>query len=1036
MSSEIPEPGTPQGAAGPPAGRGTPAAPGPVGDDATRSESSASAPPPPSIIVRGYTLVREISRGGQAVIFQAVQESTGRKVAVRMMREGRLMAADQRARFEREVQILAALQHPNIVTIIDRGQTDDGSPFIVMDYIEGVPLDEYLKAYYQKHHGQHPDPREMLHLFMKVTDAVNAAHLRGIVHRDLKPSNIRIDGRDEPHILDFGLARTAVQALTDGGTPQPVTMTGQFLGSLPWASPEQAEGRPGKIDIRSDVYSLGVILYQMLTGGHFPYDVGGTMRDVLNNIITVEPTPPSKILLAKDAARQVRRRYFRRRKGLDEILEAIVMKALAKKAEDRYQSAGDLARDIANFLSGLPTIAAGAAALKRQKKTRLVRLAAVAGAVLVACGLGALITWHFMPRQSATAPALEVGPQSPAVETAAPAAANPPNTLTEAERAAGWKLLFDGKTLAGWHEWQKKGPPVGCAVEDGCIAFTARGNDLATDDEFDDFELVFEWKLPEAGNSGVFYRANESTDLTTTAPEYQILDNVGHKATWLGPKTVAASVVGVLGPSQDVTRPIGQFNESRIVCQGGRVEHWLNGVKVVDYDIDSDAWKKARSQATSSRNKEDYAAERRGHIVLQNYRLAEFRRAWFRNIKVRQIGPGAAPAAASPPNTLTEAERAAGWKLLFDGKTLAGWQQWPSGPAAPDAWAVEDGAIATVAERTQSMLATADSFGDFELTFEWKVSNKGNGGVFYRAQKGIQAPEYQVLDNDGHLDGQTSNKRAASVFSVLAPQNDVTKPVGEYNEGHIVCRGTKVEHWLNGQKVLEYDTQSDGWREAVQKAVGAIKNSPNFGQALPGHVALQNMGSKVWYRSIKIRPLEEASAPAAAESPPKVGGVDDAFIKEVAALPPEQQVARVVAKLKELNPGFDPASARHKVEDDQVTELRLSACGVGCINRKKAFENETTVKSMKFENKRPYRVALKVMLQDDKVSMDVTLDGQPLLAWQGPRSALSENTDWHFPQPECFGLGLMNGTVEFSAARLRVLSGEAKPVAPADPDPK
>lgn len=286
---------------------------------------------PPGGTFPGYDVVREIHRGGQGVVYLAIQRTTKRKVAIKVLHDGPFLGSAGRARFEREVQILGQLHHPNIVAIHDSGVTASGSFFYVMEYISGRPLDAVLAE-----SGARPIG-ETLRLFQTICDAVAAAHLRGVIHRDLKPANIRIDARGEPVLVDFGLAKIAAPDVTEESRVRPMTTTGQFVGSLPWASPEQAEGNGEKIDLRTDVYSLGVILYQMLTGGRFPYQVIGNIRDVLDNILRTEPARPSTI-----------------RRKIDDEVETIVLKCLSKDRERRYQSAGELARDVGHYLSGAP----------------------------------------------------------------------------------------------------------------------------------------------------------------------------------------------------------------------------------------------------------------------------------------------------------------------------------------------------------------------------------------------------------------------------------------------------------------------------------------------------------------------------------------------------------------------------------------------------------------------------------------------------------------------------------------------------------
>lgn len=277
-----------------------------------------------------YTVSREIHRGGQGVVYLATHKTTKRKVAIKVLREGPFASKKERIRFEREVDILAQLNHPNIVAIHDSGTLPaekGGLQYLVMDYISGRSLDGFLA-------DSKLGVPQILELFSKIGDAVNAAHLKGVIHRDLKPSNIRVDNNGEPHILDFGLAKISIGDTTDGA--EGITMTGQFIGSLAWASPEQAEMSAAKIDTRTDVYSLGVMLYAALTG-RYPYGVLGNMRDVLENILKVTPARPSTVM-----------------KRINNEVETIVLKCLSKERDRRYQNAGELARDLRSYLQGRP----------------------------------------------------------------------------------------------------------------------------------------------------------------------------------------------------------------------------------------------------------------------------------------------------------------------------------------------------------------------------------------------------------------------------------------------------------------------------------------------------------------------------------------------------------------------------------------------------------------------------------------------------------------------------------------------------------
>jgi hypothetical protein len=205
-----------------------------------------------------------------------------------------------------------------------------------------------------------------------------------------------------------------------------------------------------------------------------------------------------------------------------------------------------------------------------------------------------------------------------------------PNTLTSAERAAGWRLLFDGRTTAGWRGFRQSAVPDGWQAVDDALTRTGGGGDLMTVDQFANFELVVEWQVSPGGNSGIMFRVSEAADAPhLTGPEMQVLDNAGHPD-GLSPLSTAGACYGLYAPSQDVARPGGAWNDTRLVVSGGHVEHWLNGVKIVEYDIGSADWL-ARLQMSPYRDVPTYAREPRGHIAIQDHgdRVA------YRGIKIR-----------------------------------------------------------------------------------------------------------------------------------------------------------------------------------------------------------------------------------------------------------------------------------------------------------------------------------------------------------------------------------------------------------------
>jgi len=206
-------------------------------------------------------------------------------------------------------------------------------------------------------------------------------------------------------------------------------------------------------------------------------------------------------------------------------------------------------------------------------------------------------------------------------------------------------------------------------------------------------------------------------------------------------------------------------------------------------------------------------------------------------------------------NTLTEEERSAGWRLLFDGSTTEGWRGYMK-DSMPAGWTAVDGTLARTAEGGD--IITTETFADFELSFDFRVEQGGNSGLFYRAIEGPAfiyegAPEYQVLDDEAHQDGASELTSTGSNYALHPAPRGVVKPAGEWNTGRVVVNGNHAEHWLNGSKIVEYELESDDWKQRV--ADSKFSAWPEYGKAKEGHIGLQDHGDPVWYRNIKIREI-------------------------------------------------------------------------------------------------------------------------------------------------------------------------------------
>jgi cytochrome c len=207
-------------------------------------------------------------------------------------------------------------------------------------------------------------------------------------------------------------------------------------------------------------------------------------------------------------------------------------------------------------------------------------------------------------------------------------------------------------------------------------------------------------------------------------------------------------------------------------------------------------------------------------------------------------------------NTLSSKEQKAGWKLLFDGKTTAGWRNYKK-ESVGSGWTVVNGILTRSGDDAGDII-TVDKYRNFELALEWRISEGGNSGILYRATEDNDfiwqsAPEMQILDNERHNDGKLELTSAGSDFAVYPAPHSATHPAGQWNSVRLIVNGNHVEHWMNGQKVVEYDFGSPDW--AARVAASKFKTMPNYGKATEGYIGLQDHGDKVEFRNIRIRVL-------------------------------------------------------------------------------------------------------------------------------------------------------------------------------------
>lgn len=391
--------------------------------------------------------------------------------------------------------------------------------------------------------------------------------------------------------------------------------------------------------------------------------------------------------------------------------------------------------------------------------------------------------------------------------------------------ASSWKSLFDGTSTSSWRQFRgKEFPAKGWAVENGALRHIAGagGGDLTTVDEYGDFDLRFEWKVAEGANSGVMYRSSEGESAPwATAPEYQVLDDAKH-ADGKDPRTAAGSCYALYEAAGKVLKPVGEFNEGRVVAIGTRVEHWLNGLRVLAFDTASEEWK-AKVKGSKFKDMAKFATMAAGRIVLQDHGDD----VWYRNIRIRSFSGGLP-------------------RRLLNGKDFTGWTHHvePAG-SLESTWSMVDGVMVCKGQPS-GYVRTQEDFDNFLLRVTWRFSPvtkaDGNSGVLFR----MSGPD-KVWPKS--LEAQLMSKSAGDFFRIggfnLEADAERTKgvkttrlhsaenPVGDWNHYEIEVDGGDVELRING-RVVNRGTKAD---------------------LTTGKICLQSEGVEIHFKDVEIIPI-------------------------------------------------------------------------------------------------------------------------------------------------------------------------------------
>ncbi|MBL8816010.1 MAG: SUMF1/EgtB/PvdO family nonheme iron enzyme [Planctomyces sp.] len=889
-----------------------------------------------------YKLLRPLGEGAMGSVFLALDTVLDRRVALKTPKVRAGERHDFLVRFNREAKAAAGLSHPHICRVYDSGEVD-GVPFITMDFIDAVPLSSLIGT------ARLQDVNTVLRIAQVIADAVRHAHSNGIIHRDLKPGNILIDDQQNPYVTDFGLAR-----IVSSEDQTKVTQEGILLGTPAYMAPEQVRGQQELVGVCSDVYSFGALLYEMLTGRP-PFE--GTFAEIIARVLRDNPVEPTRL-----------------RTDLNEEVNDVVLKLLKKKPEHRYQDMNEVLTAINRLIDVLKkrTVSKPASEERGDNPFEIQR-----AHIEVMLRKGQYIT----AIRDLEKLAVQTSPA--AKRAAAWARSRLPEVRSEAKAlspAGLAALLQTAQQLFQAHDYQ------GCIQILEEVPVLHRTEAMTTlhrkaqDREAEAEQLLDELREKERREDGeglepivrrllklkpgnsyakrLLQALQSYSKLPTSRRTYrfqagrlQPMPEPSLLRQW-GVLCLLTGVLVFLAVYSYVIIYLRSGNQSLAVHiddewlkqQGGQLtlmvdgnEHTItasteNGESlslVVTLGEHEFAVKHGDAYV---HNPQDFEIRKDGRLILQ------INRDDMRLISTpeRNVSGGAGSGSSSPDGssgsqndiagrsqlpadgapgevrkTAAEAEK---WIDLFNGQKATLWST--TGP-----YQVRNGEFVAAAK---GYAISENQYSDFELEAEWRIGKDANGGIYYRerAETTSLGNEYQIADPTGPgISSGTS--RSGAFYGVAEPVKNTERRLGDWNTTRIECRGSRVEHWLNGEMVVSYDGDSSDWKQKVNSSPGN-RDKSHLGTTRSGHILLQNLTGEIAFRKIRIRPFSGSSsannsklAEDSKQEPEKLSKTELRFGNF--NLLHSATAAEVVEWSRGLSPGFGPVHISLRANDNDAT---------------------------------------------------------------------------------------------------------------------